>query len=168
MKKIKVRRISRLANKFGSFAYAIVDAKGLDLDLFDGIYTNQAGEPFLYSPNNIGDYQVDNMVSITERTVRGKKFINLEADIPVWVDEVQRNTGLADRLGFGDQFKTQVAQNLAKSINFGGLQTVQTTQAPAVVNNPSDTQPSTEEEPAEITDPVDPAQVDLDGSSKKN
>jgi hypothetical protein len=144
MQKIKVRRVSQMKNKFGSFAYAIVDAMGLDISGLSGIYANESGEPFVYSQNLIGSFQKDTIITAVVRVKNGRSFLNLTNDIPQWVDQVQTNMDFATRLGFGGEFRNNVAAQLAGSINFGGRQAAQAVQAPAAVTPP-----------AEIEQPVD-------------
>lgn len=113
---LKLKRLSAMANKFNSFAYAIEDEKQIP-EGTQGIYETENGK-IIYSPVRLGELGKTFNADFNIRTKDGVKYINLinpMADIAGKFGDI---ANLATKAGFA---------NNAVLMQMFANQTIQTT-----------------------------------------
>lgn len=125
MKKLRLKRISMLANKFGNYCYVVLSG---NTEGISGI-TIKDGVKMLWSFARLGAIHTPFNAQLTERKVGDKTFLNLVDDTADAVGSVAYMAQLAKRAGIGEGAVDMEAAKLL----FAGLNTKQpNTQSQAV------------------------------------
>ena len=130
MAKIKVKRVSTFANKFGTYAYAVVgelpkdkDGEGIEFGGFGKQLTDE-GYKVIFSQNKIGELEKNVEAEYVVRKVNGVNYINLVDQKGVRdqekMEEVIRKAKMANRMVGGkaqESFETNIGAANAGAVS---------------------------------------------------
>lgn len=158
MNSLKLKRLSTMPNKNGSYAYSVENADQPNvaefLDKHEGVYKTESGMTIIYSRSRVGKTNVASTVSIREVEQRvngegtGRMFINIVDTSADLMAELGSKYQMAERFGAG--FAAAFAGEAAKAIIGEGKTAPAPVAAPARAAAPA---LKVEETPANDTPP---------------